>query len=149
MAKNEQNKVTKDTRKIAQVSSKSLVPPEEPDEATEQDVDFAKEEADLEKQMKALKEKRASLNRRKKVAVGGKKLGRMRKYATETVDWANSSADKLVVSVKRANDAVAKLTEYESKLGLAEKNRVGEKLADGLATLTEAAEVIDGANEGK
>lgn len=128
-------------RQIEQVSSKTLIPPEQPDEVTENDVDFATEEAELDAQMKAIKEKKAKLAARKKQAMGGKKLSRMRSFASDTTEWALKAAEKFTVSVTRANDAVGKLCEYEDKLDIPKAKRVGEKLAESLELLTEAAEV--------
>lgn len=143
--KNRNKKHESDTRQIAQVSSKSLIPPEELDEATEADVDFAKEEKELAAAMKDLKARQAKLNKRKRVAVGGKKLAKMRTFAKAATEWAKSAADKAIVSVTRANDAVAKLIEYEAKLDLPDKQRVGNKMAEGLVLLTEAVEVLNAA----
>jgi len=132
-------------RQIAQVSSESLIPPTESTNAeiaSDADEDFAKEEKALAEQMKALKAKQAALNKRRRIEVGGKKLAKMRKYAEEAVLWAISATDKACVSVKRANDAVAKLDEYEDKLGIPVPKRVGEKLTEQMVLLTEATDVI-------
>lgn len=141
MSKNKQKQ-----RKIEQVSSKSLIPPTEPDETTGADVDFSKEEENIAKEMKALKARSAALGKKKKQAVGGKKLGRMRKYATETATWANAAAGKFVVSVERANTAVGNLQEYEESLGI--EQVVGKSVAtklneeNRLGLLTEAIETL-------
>jgi hypothetical protein len=133
-------------RKIAQVSSKSLIPPEEPDEVTEADVDFKKEEEDIAAQIKALKAKQAKLKKRKAQAVGGKKLARMRKFAEETTAWAQKAAAKFVTSVERANTAVGNLQEYEQKLGIEQKlgKSVATRLLEegGLEEYTDAVETI-------
>ena len=87
-----------------------------------------------------LKERKAKLASKKKLALGGAKLDRTRKYAQETYDWAIGAADKMVNSVERANKAVAKLIDYEVKLNLPEKKRLGITLVTDLEFLTEAAE---------
>lgn len=129
-------------RDLRQVSSKSLIPPTEPDEVIEADVDFSKEEKDIAAQMKALKARAATLSKRKKQAVGGKKLVKMRKYAEETTDWATKSAAKFIVSTRRANDAVANLAAYEETLGIIDAKRTSNKLIDKLGVLTDPAESI-------
>lgn len=132
-------------RQLEQVSSASTVPPSEPADPTEADVDFSKEEADLDRQLKELKAKKAKLVSRKKQAVGGKKLERMRKYAKAAAEWASKATTKYIASVKRANDAVASLQEYEDKLGIPEEKRVGLKLVEvhSLDQATEAAELLE------
>lgn len=144
MAKHKRHQRPRDTRKpkeesgVGQVSSKDLIPPVEPAEPTEADVDFSNEEADLDKQLTAIKAKKAALAKRKKQAVGGKKLGRIRKYATETVEWAAKAKKKADVSLERAQTALAKLDDYETKLGILGNKRV----SDGLAARMERVELV-------
>ena len=145
MSKNKQ----KTSRVVQQVSSKDLIPPTEPDEVTEADVDFSKEEKDIAAQMKALKARTAALGKKKKQAVSGKKLPKMRKYAEETTSWALLAAAKFGVSVKRANDALCSLGDYEEKLGISEAKRVSDTLSEKLELITEAAEALQGARDKK
>ena len=135
----------KQKRTVEQVSSKSLIPPTEPDEVTEADVYFSKEEKSLAVQMKELKARVAALGKKKKQAVSGKKLPKMRKYAEETTEWAVKAGSKLRVSVQRANAAVASLDEYEEKLGIVGGKCIAGGLAGNLEVPTEAAEVLEGA----
>ena len=143
MSKNKQK------RTVEQVSSKSLIPPTEPDETTEADVDFSKEEKELQRQMKELKAKLVTFDKKKKQAVSGKKLPKMRKYAEETTSWALAAATKFGVSVKRANDALCSLGDYEETLGISEAKRVSNTLSEKLELVTEAAEALQGARDKK
>jgi len=137
-------KQKQEQRRIAQVSSKSLIPPEEPDEVTEADVDFSKEEEAIAAKIKALKAQQTALKKRKAQAVGGKKLTRMRKYAKETAEWASKAASKFVTSTERANTALGNLQDYEEKLGVKAEKQVSQQLIESnrLGLLTEAAEVL-------
>lgn len=128
--------------KLEQVDSASLVPPSEPSEPTEADVDFATEEKELAKAEAEVKAKRKALGLRKKQAVGGKKLAKRRAFAIDTTDWAEKAAAKLVESVDRANEAVGKLADYEVKLQLPEKEQKAERLAETLVNLTAAREQL-------
>ena len=134
--------MSKHKQTVKQVSSKSLIPPTEPDEATEADVGFSNEEEQLSARLKAVKAEIAALGKKKKQAVGGKKLAKMRKYAEETVDWAQKAASKFAVSTKRANDAVASLAEYEEKLGFVGPKCVSERHAEAMEPITEGAETL-------
>lgn len=129
-------------RDLRQRPTTDQTPPQEPAELTEADLDFAAEEANLDAEMKVLKAKRAKLAARRKQALGGKKLERMRKYAQAATDWAQSAATKFATSTKRANDAVGKLDEYEEKLGLTGNKALAATLAGELELLVGAAESI-------
>ena len=134
---------SKQKRTVEQVSSKSLIPPTEPDETTEADVDFSKEEKELQRQMKELKAKLVTFDKKKKQAVSGKKLPKMRKYAEETTEWAVKAGSKLKVAIQRANAAVASLDEYEEKLGIVGGKCIAGGLAGDLEAPTEVAEVLE------
>jgi len=153
--KNKQNVTTKSDqqveiptgRNISQVSIKTLIPPSEPSEPTDSDIDqnIIEEEAKLQRMMKELKAKIAEVAKRKKQVIGGAKLERMRRFATETTDWAVKAASKAEVSISRANKAVDKLSGYENKLGVPSKECIGDILTKRLEGLTEAAEIINAA----
>jgi hypothetical protein len=128
-------------QEIKQVESASLSLRPEPSEPTEMDVDFKAEESKLAELEKQVKEARAKLNQKKKLAVGGEKLERMTKYAKETTAWAVKAYEQLKASVERANTAVSKLDDYETRLALpANKQQAGILAAD-LALPTAATEV--------
>jgi len=61
-------------RNIAQVDGRTLIPPSEPDEPTDSDIDqnIVEQEAKLQKEMKELKAKLAEVSRRKRQIIGGK-----------------------------------------------------------------------------
>lgn len=134
----------KEERRLEQVASATLAEPTEPAEPTEADVDFKNEEANLDLQIRKLKAKKAELASRKRGALGSKKLDRMRKHAQAATDWANKAAGKFATSTGRANDAVRKLNEYETKLGITSA-ALAPTLAKDLELSTEAAEVIEAA----
>ena len=132
-----------ETRKISQVSSISLIAPEDPGETiepTEQEQDFAKAEAEIDAAIKALKAKKASLKTTKKQVLGGVKLAKRRAFAQAAIDWAVKASTKYLVTVERANVAVIKLSEYEAKLGL--PLTTTKATVDMLGHMTEAAEAI-------
>lgn len=142
MSKDKRKDKKAETQEIEQVNSKDLIPPVKPTEPTEADVDFANEEAKLDAQLKALKEKRTALNKRKRQAVGGKKLVKKRAFAADTMDWLDKAAAKYVASVERANVAVAGLQEYEETLQLPEAKCEGESYTERLGIYQVASEGI-------
>ncbi|MCK5017428.1 MAG: hypothetical protein KAS32_10210 [Candidatus Peribacteraceae bacterium] len=100
----------------------------------------SKQEAEIERLQGLLKAAKKTVAATKRQQVGSVKLEKARSYATDATDWALAAKDKSDKATKRALDAIGKLDDYETALGIDEAKRTSTKLIDMTKVLNDATE---------